>query len=1608
MSRVYNLASVLILLISLSSRELFGQSFNLNGTSSYLGGICYELTANSVGQVGSIFSNNTVNLNEPFTIEAVMNFGTNDGTGADGIVFILSTNPDALGGGGGGIGYVGITPSLAVEFDTYQNTNVFDPVNDHMAFMANGSVTHTPPGNLFGPVDLGNIENGQDYCFLAIWDPNTQTLIAGINGYLFSYSGNIINGIFGGNTNVHYGFSSATGLATNRHTICVVPIVPEPMEDVTICPGESIQLQADINGYDWTWEPDPSISNPNISNPTVDPVSTTEYIVAVEYVCGAVRYDTVVVTVNPDLSSNASNTGPECEGENITLNSWGGDLYNWSGPLGFDSDDQNPILYGVTPGNAGTYVVTITDDNGCTYVANTTVQVYPTPVVDIIDPAQPFCEDGDAIQLNATPPGGNFDGEVTPTGLFNPVSAGVGDHAIEYFYTDGNNCSASDEILLTVVPNISAAITPPGPFCEDETLVTLSANPSGGIWGGIANASGQIFPNTLSPGMHTVTYELTTATACYNTEIEIEIVAPTILVMPDIPDFCDDDPDYQITGFDPPGGTWSGAASASGIIDPQVLGAGTYQVTYTYDPPVCPVVSASATFSVFDSPNVQNIERICDATATTYFVQFEITGGDPSGYNVQGSVTGNLDPGNPAVFTSDDIPTGANYSFFIFDDNNCDTVVVSGSYSCNCVTSEGNMNQTSITACEGESITVPAATGYTLDPNDEIIYVLHTGNPFEYLVIGNGTTFEFEPPVETGITYFIDALIGNSSGNGVDLSDPCLAITSGPTVMWQANPTGYFTAPADICDGDEAVITFFMTGVGPFDITYLENNTSYTIEGVGSPYSITVTPVVNTDYTFVSLTDAGTGCSVEIDMTTDIAVGEAVEMELEYTICQGESIFLEGEYQTTSGVYYDTFPGNFSCDTFVISTLTVITPQTTYINSTSCHIEDVGVFEYTYTDENGCDSMVIATITYADSDTTYQNEISCDPAEVGVYMNSYVGENGCDSTVITTVTLTTADTTHISGTSCIAQEVGVFINTYTGQNGCDSTVINTITYSEGDTTYLIGVSCNQQDVGTFINNYTAQNGCDSIVISTITLTTPDTTYIATTTCNAQQVGVFTNTYAGQNSCDSVVISTITLITTDTSYITGTTCDAQQVGVFTNVYTAQNGCDSTVISTITLTTSDTSYIYGTTCDEQQVGVFTNTYAGQNACDSTVISTITLTTSDTSYVAGTTCDEQQAGVFTNTYTSQNGCDSTVISTITLTNADTSYVMSTTCDEQQVGVFTNTYTGQNGCDSTVISTVTLTTADTFYIAGTTCNEQQVGVFTNTYTGQNGCDSTVVSTITLTTADTSYITGTTCSEQQVGVFTNTYTSQNGCDSTVVSTITFSAGDTSYITGTTCDELQVGVFTNTYSSQNGCDSTVVETLSYLPIDTMYIVQRTCKLEETDTLINIFQSAQGCDSTIITHIRWDEDYTAKYFFETCLVGDTGKVVQYFDNVQGCDSIVITLTSLSPVNGCGLSAADRERVFVPNAITPNHDGINDDFYVMSNTNIVSTIQWLRIYDRWGGLVAEKLNGTPNDPGFGWDGTREGAPLGPGVYIWQVHFTYSDGIERSLIGDVTLVR
>jgi gliding motility-associated-like protein len=86
------------------------------------------------------------------------------------------------------------------------------------------------------------------------------------------------------------------------------------------------------------------------------------------------------------------------------------------------------------------------------------------------------------------------------------------------------------------------------------------------------------------------------------------------------------------------------------------------------------------------------------------------------------------------------------------------------------------------------------------------------------------------------------------------------------------------------------------------------------------------------------------------------------------------------------------------------------------------------------------------------------------------------------------------------------------------------------------------------------------------------------------------------------------------------------------------------------------------------------------------------------------------------------------------------------------------------------------------------------------------------------------------------------------------------------------------------------------------------------------------------------------------------------------------------------------------VFIPNAFTPNGDGINDTFGVKGEGIKNFT---LRIYDRWGEEVFESHNSKQQ-----WDGTYNGKPAQNDVYVYQ--FIASGLKSETQSGSVTLVR
>jgi hypothetical protein len=128
----------------------------INGSAKLVngpqGGSALWLTPSASGLAGSAFTTDSIEFTPEYRFSTFFQFKMGDTGGiapADGMTFTLQTEgATALGGTGGDLGYVGITPSIAVEFDTYQNA--WDISDNHVAILTDGQTNDLDPQTPYG------------------------------------------------------------------------------------------------------------------------------------------------------------------------------------------------------------------------------------------------------------------------------------------------------------------------------------------------------------------------------------------------------------------------------------------------------------------------------------------------------------------------------------------------------------------------------------------------------------------------------------------------------------------------------------------------------------------------------------------------------------------------------------------------------------------------------------------------------------------------------------------------------------------------------------------------------------------------------------------------------------------------------------------------------------------------------------------------------------------------------------------------------------------------------------------------------------------------------------------------------------------------------------------------------------------------------------------------------------------------------------------------------------------------------------------------------------------------------------------------------------------
>jgi len=330
------------------------------------GNYTYLWSSNPMGMSSNIY-NPTANPNITTTYIVTVNDGSN--TVTDSIIINVSPSPSVYNIIGGGMYCVG-NEGVNIQLD-----NSDEDVNYEL-FNSSGSTGVIVPGS-GDTITFGN-QSQEDY-YWAIATANSNGCISFMED-------------------------------TVQVTIAEVPIAYAGF-DQYIEQGESAQFNGDAAGgsgyYNYNWFPDYLFVNPNIQDPTTNPLNeSTLFKLVVDdanYGCLSNADTVIAYVINTGLSISVS-ASPLilCEGTEVSLsvlpNGGSGNYsYLWSSnPLGFYSNNQFPVDY---PNESTTYIVEVND--GDTIVFDSIfVEVIPSPEEYILMGGGSYCINGNGVNIS--------------------------------------------------------------------------------------------------------------------------------------------------------------------------------------------------------------------------------------------------------------------------------------------------------------------------------------------------------------------------------------------------------------------------------------------------------------------------------------------------------------------------------------------------------------------------------------------------------------------------------------------------------------------------------------------------------------------------------------------------------------------------------------------------------------------------------------------------------------------------------------------------------------------------------------------------------------------------------------------------------------------------------------------------------------------------------------------------------------------------------------------------------------------------------------------------------------------------------------------------------
>lgn len=426
-----------------------------------------------------------------------------------------------------------------------------------------------------------------------------------------------------------------TGCGTATSNNIAVAVTPAPNVTVTpnnpsICAGASVTFTAS-GATSYSWNTTPVTTGSSL---TVNPSATTSYVVTgTTNNCSTTR--TVTVTVNPSPTANAGPDVTICSGQTTPLSGSGGVSCLWA-PSNLVTV-ANSFNTTAIPQSTQTYVLLVTDANGCSNSDQVTVTVNPLPAVNA-GPDVQICAGGN-VQLQAS--GATGYSWSPSTGLScvtcaNPVASPSVTTTYIVTGTDANSCNNTDTIVVTVNQIPVANAGPDVTVCNNGS-VTLTAS-GGTTYTWLPNNSTlscSSCQQTIATPTVNTTYTVIaangscTSTDSVNVTMSSIITTTVVVTPPTCNGSCDGQAQVNIQGGQPNYTfSWSSGHNTNPVSG---LCAGTYTVTVT-DANGCTAVDSAVIVdpTVVTAAPAASPSTICIGQSST--LTGNPAGGTGSGY----------------------------------------------------------------------------------------------------------------------------------------------------------------------------------------------------------------------------------------------------------------------------------------------------------------------------------------------------------------------------------------------------------------------------------------------------------------------------------------------------------------------------------------------------------------------------------------------------------------------------------------------------------------------------------------------------------------------------------------------------------------------------------------------------------------------------------------------------------------------------------------------------------------------------------------------------------------------------------------------------------------